>query len=333
MGQKITYLPSESLADLAGLEEYIAAVREGYREQGRGGKTDPRTKLFHPTHDGMLMYYGALLPETGVMGVFAYVDEFKDASTWFLTFLADTETGLPFCLVDSPSVNPYKTGATGAVGVDALANDDASTVGLVGSGVQAKSQLLATATVRSLTDVKVYSPTPAHRQEFAREMDSRLDADVDAVASSAEVAAGVDILITATRATEPVIDADSIDPGTHITAMGQSHPRRRELDSETIARSVYVPDHRERAELASGELLGARRDGSVGGDHVHAELGDVVSGSAPGRSNEADLTVFDSGGTGIETVAATYMIYERAVEAGLGVKLPMTAGEDTAFEL
>jgi alanine dehydrogenase len=328
------YLPSDALADLAEMPEYVDAVRAGYREHGEAGAlTEARTKLFHPEQEGMLMYYGALLPATGVMGTFTYAGEFADGDARFLTFLLDAGTGAPLCLVDSPSVNPYKTGATGGVGVDALASEDAGTVGVIGSGVQAKAQLLATTVVRDVDDVRVYSPTPAHRQAFATTMNGRLDADVRAVGAVSDAADGADVVVTATRATEPVVTWDDLSPGTHVTAMGQSHPERRELDAETIARGVYVPDHRGRAELASGELLLAREDERSGRPDVHAELGEVIAGTAPGRTSETDVTVFDSGGTGLETVAATHMIYERAVAADYGVELSMTPGGAASPEL
>jgi len=332
MDHEFRYLPSEALADLAGMSEYVDAVRAGYHRHGNASaRTEARTKLFHSQQEGMLMYYGALLPTIGVMGTFTYVGEFAGGDAWFLTFLADADTGDPFCVVDSPGINPYKTGATGGVGVDALATEDAATVGVVGSGVQAKGQLLATATVRDLTDVRVYSPTAANRRAFAATMDDRLDADVRAAGAAAGAVDGADIVITATRATEPVVAWDDLSPGAHVTAMGQSHPERRELDSETVARSVYVPDHRERAELASGELLLARRD--YGDVAIHADLGEVVAGTVPGRTSESNVTVFDSGGTGIETVAATYMIYERAVAADYGIELPITPGSAAVPEL
>lgn len=334
MDHEFRYLPSEALEELAGMPEYVDAVRAGYREHGEAGApTEARTKLFHPQQDGMLMYYGALLPTTGVMGTFAYVGEFVDGDAWFLTYLADADTGDPLCLVDSPSINPYKTGATGGVAVDALAAEDASTVGVIGSGIQAKGQLLATATVRTLTNVRVYSPTAANRHQFADTMDERLDADVRASSTAADAVNGVDVVITSTRATEPVVSWDDLSPGTHVTAMGQSHPERRELDAETVAQSVYVPDHRGRAELASGELLMARQDLGADNVSIHADLGEVVAGTAPKRTRDSDVTVFDSGGTGIETVAATYMIYERAMAADYGVKLSITPGDAVTPDL
>lgn len=326
--RELRYLARDDVVDVAGFDDYVDAVREGYRQHGAGAPTAPRTKLFHTRHEGMVMYYGALLPETGVVGTFSCLGEFPDREGWFLTFLADAETGDPLAVVDSGGINPYKTGATGGVAVDALARPDASVVGVIGTGTQAMGQLLATARVRDVTEVRAYSPTATHRREFAAAAEEHLGVSASATATAEEAARDADIVITATRATEPVVDDDAIAPGTHVTAMGQSHPERRELDTATVERAVYVPDDEARARLASGELLGAVADGAVGEDHAAAELGEVVAGRAPGRTSREDVTVFDSGGTGIETIAATHMVYERAVAAGRGTELAMSSNRD-----
>jgi alanine dehydrogenase len=230
----------------------------------------------------------------------------------------DADSGEPLALLDGASMNPFKTGAAGAVGVDALAPVDADDVAVIGSGPQARGQLLATATVRDFDRVEVYSPTQAHRQEFAAEMNERLDATVAAVASSAAAVEGADVVITATNASDPVFDGDILEAGTHVTAMGQYHPKKRELDTTTIERATYVPDLRARVTQDAGSFLHAMDAGVVTEDDIHAELGEVLVGDAPGRESPEDITVFDSGGTAIETVAAGKMLYDRAVEAGVG---------------
>jgi len=278
------------------------------------------------------MYYGAMLPDSGVMGVFIYVAGFAGGESWFLTFLANADSGEPTAIIDSPSINPYKTGATGAVGVDALAREDATTVGIVGSGIQARGQLLGVDVVRDLADVVVYSPTPANRETFTHEMNDRVEADVRAVASSDEAVRNRDIVITATRSGTPVFDGDALSSGTHVTAMGQSHPERRELDATTVARSRYIADHGTRVRTASGSFCLARRGGVIDDDHLAAELGDVLVGEKAGRQDDQQITVFDSGGTGIETVAASQMVCRRAVERGRGIHLPITLGSD-AFNI
>jgi alanine dehydrogenase len=249
-----------------------------------------------------------------------------------VTVLFDAATGAPLALFDGGAMNPLKTGAAGAVGVDALARADASTVGIVGSGAQARGQLLATATVRDLDTVSVYSLTPAHCERFASDMDDRLDATVTAVPSSAAAVEGSDIVITATTASDPVFDGELLDPGTHVTAMGQYHPEKRELDTTTVERSVYVPDLRERVLQDAGAFLAALEAGAITEDHIHAELGAVVAGTAPGRPSDDAITVFDSGGTGIETVAAGAMLAERARADDRGTTLSFASSAE-AFPL
>ncbi|WP_253737350.1 ornithine cyclodeaminase family protein [Halohasta salina] len=312
------FLRSDEIADLAEPVDYVAAVEAGYRQHGAGGTAEPRTKLVNESPPGMLTTYAAILPESGYMGGYTYAAGFGERDAWFVTPLFDAETGEPLALLDGASMNPFKTGAAGAVGVDYLARADAETVGLIGSGPQARGQLRSTATVRDLSDVRVYSPTREHRESFAAEMDATLDCEVRAVDDSAAAVSDADIVITATNAAEPVFDGDRLAPGTHVTAMGQYSPNKRELDTTTIKRSKYVPDLRKRVMQDAGSFIHAVDEGVVDERHVHAELGEVVAGSAAGRETDAEITVFDSGGTGIETVAAAGMLYERATEQGLG---------------
>ncbi|MFB6267164.1 MAG: ornithine cyclodeaminase family protein [Halodesulfurarchaeum sp.] len=315
---EVRVLSSDDVDGLATPAEYVSRVRDGYRERGHGAPAKPRTALVNREPAGMLTTYAAVLPEMGAMGGYMYSAGFSQGDAWFVTPLFDAASGELRALIDGASMNPFKTGAAGAVGVDALARADATDVGLFGSGPQARGQLRATATVRDLQRVRVYSPTREHRVAFAEEMDANLDASVEAVPDSETAVTGADIVITATDASEPVFDGESLEDGTHVTAMGQYHPEKREIDATTVARAVYVPDLRERVRQDAGAFLMAQEEGVIGEDHVHAELGEVLVGDAPGRTAPDDVTVFDSGGTGIETVAAASLLYERAVSEGVG---------------
>ncbi|MFB6093725.1 MAG: ornithine cyclodeaminase family protein [Halanaeroarchaeum sp.] len=324
----VRFLGSGAVDDLAAPEDYVDPVREAYRQRGEGAPAEPRTALVRDDPSGMLTTYAAILPETGAMGGYTYSAGFGAGDAWFLAPLFDADSGELQAVIDGASMNPYKTGAAGAVGVDALARRDATDLGIVGSGPQARGQLLATATVRDLDSVRVYSPTVAHREAFAAEMDDRLDADVEAVESSRAAVGDADVVVTATDAAEPVFDGEDLAPGTHVTAMGQYHPEKRELDATTIARSVYVPDLRDRVRQDAGSFIGALAAGAIDEGHVHAELGEVVSGAAAGRTDDEQITVFDSGGTGIETVAAAAMLYERAVETDRGSTVEFTPASE-----
>ncbi len=323
-----TYLTSDELAGLASPADYVAAVREGYRQRGEGAPTEPRTKLGNADPPGFLTSYIAILPDSGTMGGYTYSAGFDSQDAHFALPLFDAESGEPLAMLDGAGMNPYKTGAAGAVAVDELAREDASQVGIIGSGTQARGQLRATATVRDLETVAVFSPTPESRESFAREMSDELDATVRPVDSSAAAVDGADIVITATTASEPVFDGELLEPGTHVTAMGQYHSTKREVDETTVARSTYVPDLRARIDQDAGAYRHALEVGAIDEDHVHAELGDVVAGTAPGRTSESEITLFDSGGTAIETVAAATMLYERATEKGYGQSLPATPASE-----
>lgn len=315
------FLSSAEIDQLARPEEYVEPVRAGYRERGNGAPAEPRTALFTDTPAGMLTGYLAILPEAGAMGGYTYAAGFGDRDAHFALPIFDPESGAPLALLDGASMNPHKTGAVGAVGVDALAPVDVTDLAVIGSGTQARAQLRASATVRAFDRVEVYSPTQSHRQEFAAAMNEELDATVAAVASSAAAIEGADVVITATNADEPVFDGEMLDPGTHVTAMGQYHPAKRELDTTTIERATYVPDLRARVTQDAGSFIRAMDEGAVDEDHVHAELGEVLVGDAPGRESPDDITVFDSAGTAIETVAAAKLLYDRAVEEGVGEEI------------
>ncbi|WP_235853535.1 ornithine cyclodeaminase family protein [Halosimplex salinum] len=319
------------MTGLATPAEYVDVVRDGYRQRGEGAPARPRTRLLGGDPPGMLTGYTAILPETGAMGGYMYTGGFGSGDAHFVLPLFDADTGAPLAVFDGASLNPHKTGATGAVGVDALAREEVTDLALVGTGSQARGQLRATVTVRDFETVRVYSPTREHRESFAEEMDAALDPAVRAVDSSEAAVSGADVVITATNASEPVFDGAHLEDGAHVTCMGQYDPEKREVDAETVARSTYVPDLRERVTRDAGAFLLAREEGAIDDDHVHAELGEVVAGVEPGRTSDDEVTLFDSGGTAIETVAAAHMLYERAVEADLGREIEFLPASQ-AFE-
>lgn len=322
------YFSSSDLENLATQSEIVDAVRTAYRERGEGAPTHPRVTLKSEEPAGMLNSYMAILPETGVMGGYMYSAGFADGDARFATPIFDAETGRPLAVVDGAYVNTYKTGAAGAVGIDALAREEASTIAIIGSGAQARGQLRAAVTVRDIEEARVYSPTPEHRERFAREMTESLAVDVTASSDSEAAVEGADIIVTATNANEPVVEADSIADGAHVNVIGQYDPEKREIDAETVRRGIYVPDLRERAFQDAGAFLLALEEGVIDDDHIHAELGEVVAGEAPGRTDPADLTIFDSGGTALETLASATLLFRRAEEQDLGQRITFASASE-----
>jgi len=319
--QTTRFFTSDDVSGLATMAEYVEAVRKGYRDRGRGAPANPRTTLFAESPAGMLTGYTAILPDVGVMGGYTYAAGFGGRDAHFVLPLFDAASGDPLAVFDGASLNPFKTGATGGVAIDELAPARADDLALFGSGPQARAQLKAAASVRELERVEVYSPTADHRMNFAAEMNEQLDATVAAVASPSAAVEGADIVVTATNASEPVFDGSMLEPGTHVTIMGQYHPEKREVDTTTVERATYIPDLRDRVMNDAGSFIHAVEEGVVTEEHVHAELGEIVAGKARGRTSDDEITLFDSGGTAIETVAAAKLLYDRAVEAGLGEEI------------
>lgn len=315
---EVLFLSRENQEGLAEPGEYVKAVREAYRQRGNGAAAEPRTKLTNESPPGIFTGYMAILPETGVMGGYLYSGGFEERDAWFVTPLYDAKTGEPLALLDGAKMNPFKTGAAGAVAVDELSREDSGIMGLLGSGPQAAGQLQATVTVRDFQRVKVYSPTTSHREAFAEEFDEKLKPSVVPVDSSADAVSGSDVVITATSSTEPVFDGDNLAPGTHVTAMGQYDRGNRELDTRTVQRSKYVLDLEARADRDAGAYIRALDEGIIDRDHLYGELGEIVAGKKAGRESADEITVFDSGGTGIETVAGAHLLYEKAKDRDRG---------------
>ncbi|WP_336328699.1 ornithine cyclodeaminase family protein [Halovenus sp. HT40] len=324
----VRFLHSEEVAALADPAEYVDVVREGYRQRGEGAQAEPRTRLNNADPPGFLTGYFAVLPETGAMGGYNYAAGFGQQDAQFVLPLFEYPSGELLSIIDGASMNPWKTGAAGAIGIDELAREDAAELGIIGSGTQARGQLHGAAAVRDLDHVSVFSPTESNREAFAADMDDELDVTVEPVDSTEAAVSDMDIVITATTSPEPVFDGEVLSAGTHVTAMGSYHPTNHEVDPTTVARAKYVPDLRGRIDQDAGAYRTALSEGAIEEGHIHAELGEVVADKAPGRESDDEITLFDSGGTAVETVAAAKLLYDRAVENGVGEEIEMSSASE-----
>jgi ornithine cyclodeaminase len=231
--------------------------------------------------------------------------------------LFDGAIGAPRAILDASAVTSVRTAAVSAVATRVLAREDARVLAIVGAGVQGKAHLDALLTVRSFEEVRVFAPTRAHALGLA--------GDRATVAASAEEAIrGADVVVLATSAREPVVRRDWLAPGTHVNAIGASVPSDRELDVETVAASALFCDSRESLRNEAGEYRLALEQGAITGvDHVRGELGEVLAGSAPGRLNAEELTVFRSLGLAVEDLAAAECAVERARRLGIGTEVAL----------
>jgi alanine dehydrogenase len=318
----VRVLTSRDLEGNVSFLEIVDAVEAGYRATGEGELVArPRNYLAAPGLHTTLSVSPAISGELGV-GVFAYTGGNKGKGLpQKLAVLFDPADGGLACLIESDWLSWARTGASSAVATRYLARPDASVVGIVGAGKQARSQLLAIAASRPIERAVVYSPREERRERYAAEMTASCGFPVTAVDDVAAVLAVSDIVCTATTSREPVFDGRALRPGTHVNAIGQHYPDRRELDTEAIRRSHVVVDEIESAFIDYGELCIPLSRGEIAPDDVQGSLAEVVAGTRSGRPSPDAITIFLSGGIAGEYLAATSAVWRIAQARGLGVEI------------
>lgn len=226
-----------------------------------------------------------------------------------LMVLFDATTGFPVSLLlDNGFLTDVRTGAAGALAADVLARRDIETVGVIGSGVQARHQIRCLETVRKFSTIVAWSPTPDRLDAYCREM-AREGYDVQPAAGPADVCASADVVITTTPSRTPIVRTEWLRPGMHVTAVGSDSPGKQELDAACLARADLVVVDRLSQCAAFGELHHSLAACLMTERDVHAELGAIVAGSTPGRTDEAQITIADLTGVGFQDTAIASFAY------------------------
>lgn len=241
-----------------------------------------------------------------------------------LVHLFSVETGEPLAIMSDGLIQQTRVAITSALGAKYLARENCSTLGLIGTGDQARAHLRALILVRSISSVRVFSPNPEHRQEFVKEMQAECGIELQAVSTVAEAVKGCDLICTATNASRPIITGNLLEPGMHYNSI-----REFEVDESVFTRSDIVAIHTRFGGvfhyLPPGQLEdlpGVRREKERDWERF-PEIGDLVSGRAPGRMNENQITFFlNNIGTGVQFAAVGYAVYSRCREMGLGREIP-----------
>ncbi len=292
----------------------IPAVREAMIALS-DGRVRQLLRSFIPLGEGRTFaIMPAALSERGVFGaklvsVFRHADGSKAHEG--LVILFDPETGAPVCLADAGEITAIRTAAASAVATDALARPDADTLALVGTGRQAAAHARAIAKVRRLREIRLWG----RDEERARALAADISAELGIVArpcSLVEAVRGAAIVCTVTSATDPVLSAELIEPGTHVNVVGSSGPGQAEIDGALVASSRFIVDHREHVLAHGGEFLRAKAAGLVDDAHIVAEIGEVLAGSKAGRRSPDEVTLYKSLGHAAQDLAAAAWLYQRA---------------------
>ncbi len=302
------------------MDAALHAVESSLLHQARGRAINRPRQRLNAGPDTHLNTMMAADDEWGVFGFKTYT--FAGGVYNFFVFLSDSRTGASLAIIEANRMGQLRTGAATGVATKFMARPESSSVGVIGSGFQARTQLEAVGKARAVGRVKVYSPNPQRRNAYALEMSQKLNLEVTPVDSAHDAVFDADILITVTSSRTPVLRGEWLEPGMHIVAAGGADPYVSELDYETIGRAdPIVVDDRSQAGIESGELMMPASRGLLIWERVR-ELWQIVGGHIPGRDAPENITLFKSLGMALWDVASAKVVYDRAVESGVGRAMP-----------
>jgi alanine dehydrogenase len=317
-------LSEADVRQLLPMEELIPAMADALAAFSAGAVQQPlRTVIEVGASKAFFGVMPAFIPESGALGtklvtVFGSNLALGLPSHLATIVLLDSTTGEMRGLLDGRYITEARTAAVSAVSTRHLARPDASQLAIIGSGVQAWSHLEALRLVRTLSEVRVWSPTAAHRERFAREAEQKLSMPVRTARSAEEALDGADLIVLVSSAREPVARSAWVGEGAHVCAVGACRPDQREMDSDLVARGQLFVDSRTGALAEAGDIVLPIKERRFTADHIAGELGEVVSGRVTGRSSSSDVTIFKSLGMAVEDVAAAHLAFEKAAARGLG---------------
>jgi len=303
----------------------MEAVEDSFRRLADGRALLHSRQRLHVPGKSYLHYMAAADSTTGYMGLKIYTSSREGLR--FLVPLFQAESGDMVALIEANYLGQMRTGAASGVATRVLARTEARTIGIIGTGLQARTQLEAIAQVRKIESIRAFGRDSSRREQFARDMSERLKIPVAAAGSAEEAVRNADVVVTSTTSTNPVLEGRWLTPGMHMNAIGANFPNRRELDDEAVRRShVIAADSREQSKLEAGDLIRFFGDDDLRWSTV-GELAGIVAGQVPGRTSPDQITLFRSNGIATEDIVVAGRIYELARERGLGKQVAMWSEE------
>lgn len=316
----------EAVLDLKAL---IEALARAMADLSAGvASVPPRIAALVPEHEGFLGVMPAYLPSakaltTKLVAVFP-----RNAALGLETHQAviavfDPTTGVPLALMDGAYITAVRTAAGSALATRLLARPDARVLAILGTGVQARVHARAIPAVREVSEVRVAGRDPAKARRLAEELAGQLPAR--AVATYAEALAGADIVCATTHSREPVVRREWLSPGVHVNSVGFTDGI--EVDAATVVDAVVVVESRAAVlgafPAGSNDITWPIRDGLMTPEHIHAEVGELVSGARPGRTSPGQITLYKSVGIAVQDAAAATLVLAAARERGLGTEVEL----------
>ncbi len=310
------FITEEQVQQLATMKDALESVEAAFRHWGEGkAANDPRRRLV--TRAGGIQVMAAVDAAAGIAGHKTYGGRNGNLCTLF-----DLSSGDVLAVMATGRLGQLRTGAASGVATKYMAKQDATTLGVVGTGFQAETQIEAVCAVRPIKRVRVFGRDPEKRAAFATKMRERVGVEVVPVGSAEEAVSNADIICTITSSRTPVVQGIWLRDGQHINAAGSNSLLRQEIDDNVVSRAhVIAVDHVAQVDLEGGDLLSALQRGFVARTQL-VELAHVVSGRTKTRTDNAQVTLFKSHGIGLEDIALGHAIYKKARQQGIGTELP-----------
>lgn len=309
---KLQIVSAEEVARLLTYEACIPLMREAMIALS-AGKTRQLLRGIIDLDEGRAfgVMPGAMMDsgDFGAKMVSVYPENFARGlmSHQGLVLLFDPATGAPSAVLEAGEITAIRTAAASAAATDALARTDAARLAILGYGEQAWRHVEAVRCVRPIEHVTVWGRSPEQSEKFAARVGD-IGLAATAAATVEEAVAEADIVCTTTAASEPILCSAAVADGVHINAVGSSRAGPAEIANDLVARARFFADHREGVLAQGAEFLNAKAAGLVGDDHVLGEIGEVMAGTLPGRTGDADVTIYKSLGSIVQDLAAARYI-------------------------
>ena len=315
-------LTRQDVMKVLNMKDCINVVEQAFLESNKGTAVLPLRTAITPD-DGISLYMPAYLKEMGALAckvVTVYKDnpnKQKLPVTIGKVLLQNPESGEVICIMDGGYLTAVRTGAASSVATKYLARDNCQVAGIFGAGVQAQMQLTAMCEVRNISKAIVYDLSDDAVNKFIDDLSKKLGIEIIQAKNSDEVLQA-DIICTATSSPTPIFDGAKVKAGTHINGIGSHTPNARELDTEIVKRSIFIGDSKEACLKEAGDFIIPLNDGDIDESHFYADLGEIVAGDKQTGMNDSDITIFKSNGLAIQDAATAKLVYDKAMETGIG---------------
>lgn len=321
---KTLVVKRDEVQTLLTMPKVMESVKQAYETFARNKVIQPPiVSIEVPEHNGEVdIKAGYSLPEQmiGVKTAGGFWDNpklYQLPTGLALICLYDAKSGFPVCIMDGTLITAYRTGAAGGISAQVLARSNSSIAGVIGTGVQARMQIIALKEVLPITTIKVWGLSQEKMAMYKQEMESLLGVEVILCDNPKQAVVGSDVVLTTTPSKQKIVMNEWIAPGTHLIAIGADMEGKQELDPEVFSRAKVVVDNPSEC-IKRGETQHAIEQKWITASDIHAQIGEILLGVKSGRTNDDEITIFDATGMSIQDITTACMVYKSAMEKGIG---------------